>query len=334
MSLWERLIAHPGFEQIKPLYNEQFPLEVRFVCAQWIEGRVKDDQYVDINDPQIEQRAANFVHTLIQQVEQEKQKLKRAEELPIKYRLEEAIRTFTQNLYNPLPTYRQIRDAIIAEQHFLDNFSESTQANFIIDSEMLQINEKLKQMLNLTVANNEQFNRYKNELEQLKMIDYTESAKHLQHQHGPPELEERRIAIHDEIIRKKNAMQESINARGLELYRNIGKIIVDVDAVQKIVILKRLGKWQRDQALAGNGAPFPNTTLDDIQLWFEKLAELIWSTRNLVDKFRVTNFNFKINLGDVVDMAYKDITTLLQNLIVSGFIVEKQPPQVMKTNTR
>lgn len=336
MSLWERLIAHPGFERIKPLYNDQFPLEVRFVCALWIEERVKVDQFIDINDPQIEQRAGNFLHSLIQQLEQEKQKLKRPEELPIKYRLEEAIRTFTQNLYNPFPTYKQIRDAIIAEQQFLDNFSESVQSNFVVDSEQMHINEKLKQMHDATVANNEQFNRYKHDLEQYKMLDYAESTKHLQinNPHGQPELEERRAALQDEFSRKKQTMQDSINIRGLDLYRTIGQIIVDVDETQKRVILKRLGKWQRNQALAGNGAPLSTSGLDEIQMWFEKLAELIWSTRNLIEKFRVINFNYKINLGDVIDMAYKDVTTLLQNLIVSGFIVEKQPPQVMKTNTR
>lgn len=333
MSLWNKLILHPGFERIKTLYNEQFPLEVRFVCADWIEERIKADLFIDINDPQIEQKAANFLHTLIQQLEHEKQKLKRTEELSIKYRIDEAIQTFTQHLYHPFAIYKQIRDAISYEQHFLENFCENQPINYM-DQEAVEIKEKLKILQQEVLLNKEKQTKYKHEIENYKVIEYTESSNKMLQINNSQEEERRRLAILEEYRQKKCMLSESIRTRAMELYQSFANVILEIDTVQKLVILKRLGKWQRDQALAGNGAPLNGNTLDEIQSWFEKLAEIIWTTRCSIEATREINSGFPMNFGDVIERAYREITTLLQNLIVSGFIVEKQPPQVMKTNTR
>lgn len=335
MALWDRLIQHPGFEKIKSsLYNDQFPLEVRFVCAHWIEERVKADQFVDINDPMIDQRAGNFIHALIAELETEQVKLTSAQNPSIKFRIDQAIRTYNQCLYSPLATYKQIRDAILFEQHFVSNEDQGHQ---YLDQEASEINDKLAQLATMTARNNDVYTRYKHELEQYKMVDYAETSKHLQQLNNlpnTPDMEERRLIMIEDHKQKRMVMLDSINCNAVEQFQAIRQVIQELDNVQKVVILKRLGKWQRDQALSGNGSPVLMSTLDEIQVWFEKLAECIWNTRNLVDKMKNTNQHFSLNLGDHMDVAYKEITHLLQNLIVSGFIVEKQPPQVMKTNTR
>lgn len=338
MSLWDRVSKLPSnLEKIKNLYNENFPLEVRIVCAQWIEDRVKADQYIDINDPQYEQRAANFMHNLIQQLEQEKLKFHKPGEVSIKYRLEEAIRTFTQHIYNPVQLYKHIRDALMYEHQILESCANNPQVNYM-DTEAIKIGEDLKSLHQLIMMNGENCSRYKHELEQY-MINFSEGTKRIQELNNlqsTPEVVERQRLIVDEYKLKMQQMTESINARRVELYANIRNVTESLNEVQKVVIHKRLGKWQRDQALAGNGAPVPMSALDEIQGWFENLADLIWSTRTLIDTIRKTNLPIQGpgNGGDLFEAAYREVTTLLQNLIVSGFIVEKQPPQVMKTNTR
>lgn len=333
MSLWNKLIQHPGFERVKTLYNEQFPLEVRFVCAEWIEDRIKTDLFIDINDPQIEQKAANFLHTLIQQLENEKQKLKRAEELSIKYRLDEAIQTFTQHLYHPFAIYKQIRDAISFEQHFLESFCDNQQINYM-DQEAIEIKEKLKILKNLMHSNKEKHTKYKHDIENYKVLEYSETSNKMLQLSNTQEDERRRLAFLEELRQKKQLLEQSISARAVDLYQSFRTIVDEIDGVQKIVILKRLGKWQRDQALAGNGAPLNGNTLDEIQQWFEALGEVIWNTRLCIEAAREINSGLQMNLGNMIDREYREINALLQNLIVSGFIVEKQPPQVMKTNTR
>lgn len=335
MSLWEQIINQPGFEKIKNLYNENFPLEVRFVCAQWIEDRIKDDLFIDINDPQYEHRASNFLQNLIQQLEIEKNKFQKPDDIAIRYRIDQAIGTFTQQIYNPVPVYKQIRDALMYEQQFLENYSQNPQM-LCSDNEALEINDQLKSLRQMIMLNGDSYNRFKHELEHY-MINFTQSTKSLNEWkaiQATPEEEERRNALVADYHRKMQQMTEAITARRMELYANTRNVTERLNEVQKVVIHKRLGKWQRDQALAGNGAPLPINALDEIQGWFEELADLIWSTRTLIDTIRKSNLPVQGQGNDLFEGLYREVTTLLQNLIVSGFIVEKQPPQVMKTNTR
>lgn len=334
MALWKRLFSHPGFDRFKAFYNEQFPLEVRFVCAEWIEDQIKNDQFTDINnDPQIEQRAANFMRSLIDQLEKEKEKLNGHDQLSIKYRVEGAIRMYTANIFNSYPTYKLIRDAILYEQHFLDNCEENSQFAYM-DTEAMEINEKLRILHNNVLIIKEKQNQYNHELESYKTFEYNETAmaKQMPAIFNNPMAEdvERRRKL--DVETKRTYMLQCIEQNADVLVTSLEQIINEISEVQKTVILKRLGRWQRDQALSGNGAPLPINTLDEIQNWFEKLAEFIWTTRTSIDAIRKLNSLFHVNMS--VEIYYKKITELLQDLIVSGFIVEKQPPQVMKTNTR
>lgn len=95
-------------------------------------------------------------------------------------------------------------------------------------------------------------------------------------------------------------------------------------------------RWKREQQLSGNGANF-NNNLDAIQEWCENLAEIIWLTRQqireaerLKGKIQLESSTFQ----DFFPALGSSATSLISALITSSFIIEKQPPQVMKTNTR
>lgn len=88
--------------------------------------------------------------------------------------------------------------------------------------------------------------------------------------------------------------------------------------------------------MAGNGAPF-NSNLDSIQEWCENLAELIWLTRQQIKEAERLKQKFGLEpptIQDILPQLNSQITQLLSSLVTSTFIIEKQPPQVMKTNTR
>lgn len=95
-------------------------------------------------------------------------------------------------------------------------------------------------------------------------------------------------------------------------------------------------RWKRVQQLAGNGAPF-NSNLDSIQEWCESLAELIWLNRQQIKEADRLKQKFALEppgMQDILPTLNSQITRLLSSLVTSTFIIEKQPPQVMKTNTR
>lgn len=126
----------------------------------------------------------------------------------------------------------------------------------------------------------------------------------------------------------------------LQLRINLVEKLKDTYALlkglQAIILEEELINWKREQQLAGNGETF-NNNLDTIQEWCEYLAEFIWHTRQHCKS--IDNLKNKLNLNhdqvlDIIPQLIVEITQLLSHLVTSTFIIEKQPPQVMKTNTR
>jgi len=99
--------------------------------------------------------------------------------------------------------------------------------------------------------------------------------------------------------------------------------------------------------MTGNGAPLSNS-LDTLQNWCEDLAELIWHNRHQLKEAERLKQNIPVLnqmssasassggavMTDRLASLQEKVTQLLSSLVTSTFIVEKQPPQVMKTNTR
>lgn len=122
----------------------------------------------------------------------------------------------------------------------------------------------------------------------------------------------------------------------LALGDKLKETITNINNLQAQVLDDELIRWKRDQQLAGNGANF-TSTLDNIQEWCESLAELIWLNRQQIKE--AERLKQKLNIeppgvSDVFPQLNQQITNLLSSLVTSTFIIEKQPPQVMKTNTR
>lgn len=124
----------------------------------------------------------------------------------------------------------------------------------------------------------------------------------------------------------------------LSLVDKFKEVIQVTENVQSKVIDKYLNQWRMSQGLAGNGAPPSSANnLDIIQGWCEHLADILWNTREqikMVSKYRKQLNVDEQNLPDFLPELFVKVTNLLEHLITRSFIIEKQPPQVMKTNTR
>lgn len=110
-----------------------------------------------------------------------------------------------------------------------------------------------------------------------------------------------------------------------------------ISALQQTVLDDELIKWKRGQQLGGNGGVFENN-LEKIQEWCETLAEVIWQNRQQLRKVEFLFSQITLDntgaMSETIGACSKQITSLLSSLVTSTFIIEKQPPQVMKTNTR
>ncbi|KAL4718727.1 hypothetical protein ACJJTC_009365, partial [Scirpophaga incertulas] len=152
------------------------------------------------------------------------------------------------------------------------------------------------------------------------------------------ELEARLRVQIEEMERKLNVLVASINQSQLELADHMKDNIGNLRQLQSQVLDEELIKWKREQQLSGNGVPM-QSSLNAIQEWCELLADLVWTTRQQVAN--VARISAKAipelrqpHLVEMLDDMSKQVTSLLSTLVTSTFVIEKQPPQVMKTNTR
>ncbi|KAF5306527.1 hypothetical protein FQR65_LT18545 [Abscondita terminalis] len=88
---------------------------------------------------------------------------------------------------------------------------------------------------------------------------------------------------------------------------------------------------EKEQQLAGNGCLFHN------MLGCESLGRInmVKPTTNKGSRIIEEEVSLATpGVQDVLPQLLAEITQLLSSLVTSTFIIEKQPPQVMKTNTR
>merc|ERR1719411_1680904 len=103
--------------------------------------------------------------------------------------------------------------------------------------------------------------------------------------------------------------------------------------VQSEVLDKELIAWKRQQQLAGNGLKM-SLSLEPLQEFCDLLAGILLTTRAQLKQLD----SLEAILGPARTVSCQqvkcEVTELLSSLVTGTFIIEKQPPQVMKTNTK
>ncbi|GBO13657.1 Signal transducer and activator of transcription 5B, partial [Araneus ventricosus] len=171
------------------------------------------------------------------------------------------------------------------------------------------------------------------------VIQYQESSKRQAQMQQSQDVDfitkaQKEKHLYDAAVR--NQIQELIRLR-MKLIDGFQSTFMDLNELQKRILDTELIKWKRSQQLAGNGEPFLNN-LDQIQEWCEALADIIWQNRQQIRQVETLASQVPLNIpGNVMEklpVLNNQITGLLSSLVTSTFIIEKQPPQVLKTNTR
>lgn len=129
------------------------------------------------------------------------------------------------------------------------------------------------------------------------------------------------IDINESLRSVENIVHSIIQSHNQNpiLLNEVGFGIGEIRKVQGLVI-ERLRQWHYHQRAPGDGFSVFAHTLDDFQVWFDALAGLIWAMRSIV----FTHYQSYCQL----------INEMLQLLFVSGFVVEEQPPQVLRMQTK
>ncbi|CAD5115753.1 DgyrCDS4698 [Dimorphilus gyrociliatus] len=148
-------------------------------------------------------------------------------------------------------------------------------------------------------------------------------------------LQEKKRLLQNELT---TLAQQLLNER-LALADLLQNAINGMMEAQKIILEERLIEWKRAQQLHGNGYPdFQVGHLDVLQKWCEDLAVLTWSIRQQLKRLQLLRQQLPIALptgkSDIVPGLLDQATQLLSQLITSTFVIESQPPQVLKKDAR
>ncbi|CAG5126270.1 unnamed protein product [Candidula unifasciata] len=150
---------------------------------------------------------------------------------------------------------------------------------------------------------------------------------------------ENQLKNEKEQIEQKLAIlaNELLNLR-IELSRKYEQTISGLQELQKEVLDNELLSWKRQQQLAGNGPIMSNSSLTTLQQWCDTLADMIWQNRQQVKKLAQLQQQLPIKDPEGREQPLPRlndaITNLLSSLVTSTFVVEQQPPQVLKKDSR
>lgn len=174
-------------------------------------------------------------------------------------------------------------------------------------------------------------NNYENKMKMFS-INKSEFERRKQEANDRPQNLERE-AMFVEWQRNIDHKFAKYSAQQDNLLANLQLVIKELGETHNCMIQRQF-MWQRKQALTGNDEALMKA-LDEIQTWFDKLADMIIHTKSMVDTMRHITLNYHVtDSSDAINLAYHGINSIFQNLIVSAFVVERQPPQVIRTNSQ
>ncbi|XP_065433922.1 signal transducer and activator of transcription 5B isoform X3 [Chrysemys picta bellii] len=302
---------------------------------------------IDLDNPQENLKATQLLEGLIQELQKKADHQVGEDGFLLKIKLGHYA-TQLQNTYDrcPMELVRCIRHILYHEQRLVREATNSpSPASSLADAmsqKHLQINQTFEE-LRLVTQDTENELKKLQQTQEYFIIQYQENMR-LQAQFsqlsqlGPQErmsrettLQQKKASLEAWLHREAQTLQQY----RVELAEKHQKTLQLLRKQQTTILDDELIQWKRRQQLAGNGGP-PEGTLDVLQSWCEKLAEIIWQNRQQIRRAEHLCQQLPIP-GPVEEMLSElngTITDIISALVTSTFIIEKQPPQVLKTQTK
>ncbi|XP_041073544.1 signal transducer and activator of transcription 5B-like isoform X2 [Cetorhinus maximus] len=257
--------------------------------------------------------------------------------------------TQLKNTYDrcPLELVRSIKHILYHEQRLIREATNPSSPVGLLDSmsqKHLQINQTFEELRLMTQDTENELRKLQHTQEYF-IIQYQESlriqAQLAQLAQLSPQ-DQNRIVREQSLQQKRTSVEswlqreaQTLQQYRLDLAEKHQKTLQLLRKLQTIILDDELIQWKRRQQLAGNGGQSEGS-LDVLQSWCEKLAETIWQNRQQIRRAEHQRQQLPIP-GPVEELLTElnaTITDVISALVTSTFIIEKQPPQVLKTQTK
>ncbi|XP_037540116.1 signal transducer and activator of transcription 6 [Nematolebias whitei] len=319
MACWvpiEKILEHVSIQTQNLYPMHTFPIEVRYYLRDWIQVQRWDEFSPDKVELEGQARALlNHVINSLQELSQ------RTDNVMEKMKLMQISRNMTN--IQPLQFAVLVRDILMQEKALMEGFQENSCPQY----------QAFPQSDPNSDPNSEDVEKLKEKVRELqeirkKMHDMQKDLnweKHIyENLQGPSQQNgtEYNKAEIQQFLNNIQKLEHNIceeSTKSCQLLKNC----VDHLEHSQTQFISRLKAWKWEQHKAAIGHPF-DENLTPLQTWCEHLLGVNWDLRQEL-----------MLIGEhIIPDLQERLGKLVQVLIESSIVVEKQPPQVIKTQSK
>ncbi|XP_041860001.1 signal transducer and activator of transcription 6 [Melanotaenia boesemani] len=309
MAQWAhmtKLVQCLSDETVNSLYPPTtFPIEVRHYVAEWIESERWED--FSLEKMELESQAQTLLTQIISMLQMVAQQNVNVVD---KMKLMQMSRNMGMFQQQPLKFAVMVRDILRQERALIGTYQTfparepSTQDVDHLVQKVYDVQEIRKKMHQLQEELNWERQNYES----------------LQVSYQPNGLESSKGEI-SKIQKKIQQLEFNMNAMASNRFQLLRECVDCLDHCQGKFISK-IKSWRAEQHRAVIGFPF-DENLTPLQTWSEQLLGMNGNLRQEL-----------MLIGEPISDLQERLGKLLQLLIESALVVEKQPPQVIKTQSK
>ncbi|XP_042099938.1 signal transducer and activator of transcription 4 isoform X4 [Ovis aries] len=336
MSQWNQVqqLEIKFLEQVDQFYDDNFPMEIRHLLAQWIENQ---DWEAASNN---ETMATILLQNLLIQLDEQLGRVSKEKNLLLIHNLKR-IRKVLQGKFhgNPMHVAVVISNCLREERRILAAANMPVQGPLEKSLQSSSVSERQRNVehkvaaIKNSVQMTEQDTKYLEDLQD--EFDYRYKTIQTMDQG------DKNSALMNQEVLTLQEMLNSLDFKRKEALSKMTQIVNETDLLMNSMLVEELQDWKRRQQIACIGGPLHNG-LDQLQNCFTLLAESLFQLRRQLEKLEEQSTKMTYE-GDPIPLQrphlLERVTFLIYNLFKNSFVVERQPcmpthpqrPMVLKT---
>ncbi|XP_006878813.1 PREDICTED: signal transducer and activator of transcription 4 [Elephantulus edwardii] len=336
MSQWNQVqqLEIKFLEQVDQFYDDNFPMEIRHLLAQWIENQ---DWEAASNN---ETMATILLQNLLIQLDEQLGRVSKEKNLLLIHNLKR-IRKILQGKFhgNPMHVAVVIANCLREERRILAAANMPVQGPLEKSLQSSSVSERQRNVehkvaaIKNSVQITEQDTKYLEDLQD--EFDYRYKTIQTMDQG-----DKNNILMNQEVLTLQE-MLNSLDFKRKETLSKMTQIVNEMDLLMNSMLVEELQDWKRRQQIACIGGPLHNG-LDQLQNCFTLMAESLFQLKRQLEKLEEQSAKMTYE-GDPIPLQrahlLERVTFLIYSLFKNSFVVERQPcmpthpqrPMVLKT---
>ncbi|XP_004558763.1 signal transducer and activator of transcription 6 isoform X1 [Maylandia zebra] len=316
MAQWihmTQILQHLPYETVSSLYPPNtFPIEVRHYISEWIENQ----RWEDFSQEKVEQESQAQI-LLDQGISMMQSVAQQNANVVEKMKLMQMSRHMELFHQQPLKFALMVRDLLRQERALINGTSPAQYPAY-------PTNDMSKQDVDQLVLKVLEVQEIRKKMHQIQE-ELNWERQNFESAHSQGSFQQNGLDSANAEIKKlqTHIQQLEYNIQAMATKRSqLLKESMELLGICQNRFLNRLNEWRWEQRKAAIGFPFDDN-LSPLQTWAEQLLGM---NGNLRQELMLT--------GELTSELQEGLSQLVQVLIESSLIVDKQPPQVIKTQSK